>query len=218
MLTYNKQTNIYSRYIHKSEIEATLEKMKAISSRVQYKSIDDFPEGKQLEDFHLIIDDATSLEKLFSEIPSFKLEQPVDGLRRTLFLAACGMSEDTEGIEYLINKGAEVNRNDLLGENALHMLVLNKNMAEKDKVKAAQMLIDKGFNVNKRDKSEFKFTPIMYAIVNANIINAPKVIRVLFGDSTKYRAACKYFSRTSSNQILNFWMNFNWFSYLCRQS
>lgn len=162
MLTYNKQTNTYSRYIHKSEIEATLEKMKAISSRVQYKSIDDLPEGKQLEDFHLIIDDATSLEKLFAEIPSFKLEQPIDGLRRTLFLIACGMSEDTEGIEYLINKGAEVNRNDLLGKNALHMLVLNENMAEKDKVKAAQMLIDKDIDVNRPNiRME---TPLMAAL------------------------------------------------------
>ena len=162
MLTYNKQTNTYSRYIHKSEIEATLEKMKAISSRVQYKSIDDLPEGKQLEDFHLIIDDATSLEKLFAEIPSFKLEQPVDGLRRTLFLIACGMSEDTEGIEYLINKGAEVNRNDLLGENAIMYVIQNLNMPTEEKLKAVQLLIDHGIDVNWLN-SRFE-TPLMMAL------------------------------------------------------
>ena len=162
MLTYNKQTNTYSRYIHKSEIEATLEKMKAISSRVQYKSIDDLPEGKQLEDFHLIIDDATSLEKLFSEIPSFKLEQPVDGLRRTLFLAACGMSEDTEGIEYLINKGAEVNRNDLLGENAIMYVIQNPNMTTDMKIKTIKLLIDKGVDINWIN-TRFE-TPLMMAL------------------------------------------------------
>ena len=162
MLTYNKQTNTYSRYIHKSEIEATLEKMKAISSRVQYKSIDDLPEGKQLEDFHLIIDDATSLEKLFSEIPSFKLEQPVDGLRRTLFLVACGMSEDTEGIEYLINKGAEVNRNDLLGENAIMYVIQNPNMTTDMKIKTIKLLIDKGVDINWIN-TRFE-TPLMMAL------------------------------------------------------
>ena len=162
MLTYNQETNTYSRYIHKSEIEATLEKMKAISSRVQYKSIDDLPEGKQLEDFHLIIDDATSLEKLFSEIPSFKLEQPVDGLRRTLFLVACGMSEDTEGIEYLINKGAEVNRNDLLGENAIMYVIQNPNMTTDMKLKTIKLLIDKGVDINWIN-TRFE-TPLMMAL------------------------------------------------------
>ena len=45
--TYNKENNTYSRYIHISEIEDALEKMKQISSRIQYKSIDDIPEGNQ---------------------------------------------------------------------------------------------------------------------------------------------------------------------------
>ena len=65
--TYNKQNNTYTRYIHISEIEAALEKMKKISSRVQYKSFNDIPEGNQVEDYHLTIDDAKSLEKLFDE-------------------------------------------------------------------------------------------------------------------------------------------------------
>lgn len=146
--TYNQNTDTYSRYIHKSEIEATLEKMKAISSRVKYKSIDDLPEGNQLKDFHLVIDEANSLEKLFAEIPSFKLEQPVDEMRRTLFLVACGMSEDTEGIEYLINKGAEINRNDLLGDNALMYVIQNPNMTIDMKMKTIKLLIDKGVDVN----------------------------------------------------------------------
>lgn len=108
--TYNKENNTYSRYIHISEIEATLEKMKKISSRIQYKSIDDISEGNQIEDYHVTIDDANSLERMFADNPAFKLEHPMDIMRRTILLVACGMSEDTEGIEYLINKGAEIVR------------------------------------------------------------------------------------------------------------
>ena len=103
--TYNKENNTYSRYFHVSEIEAALEKMKKISSRIQYKSIDDIPEGNQIEDYNLTIDDAKSLERMFADNPAFKLEHPMDIMRRTILLVACGMSEDTEGIEYKPPKG-----------------------------------------------------------------------------------------------------------------
>ena len=146
--TYDKQNNTYTRYIHISEIEAALEKMKKISSRVQYKSIDDIPDGNQVEDYHLTIDDAKSLEKMFADNPDFKLESPMDTMRRTILLIACGMSEDTEGIEYLINKGAEINRNDVLGENALMYIIQNPNMPTEEKLKAVQLLIDHGIDVN----------------------------------------------------------------------
>ncbi|MBQ8677174.1 MAG: ankyrin repeat domain-containing protein [Alphaproteobacteria bacterium] len=160
--TYNKENNTYSRYIHISEIEATLEKMKKISSRVQYKSIDDIPDGNQVEDYHLTIDDAKSLEKMFADNPAFKLESPMDTMRRTILLIACGMSEDTEGIEYLINKGAEINRNDLFGENALMYIIQNPNMPMEEKLKAVQLLIDHGIDVNWIN-THFE-TPLMMAL------------------------------------------------------
>lgn len=160
--TYDKQNNTYTRYIHISEIEAALEKMKKISSRVQYKSIDDIPEGNQVEDYHLTIDDAKSLEKMFADNPDFKLESPMDTIRRSILLVACGMSEDTEGIEYLINKGAEINRNDVLGENALMYVIQNSNMPTEEKLKAVQLLIDHGIDVNWLN-SRFE-TPLMMAL------------------------------------------------------
>lgn len=160
--TYDKQNNTYTRYIHISEIEAALEKMKKISSRVQYKSIDDIPDGNQVEDYHLTIDDAKSLEKMFANNSTFKLESPMDTMRRTIFLVACGMSEDTEGIEYLINKGAEINRNDVLGENALMYIIQNPNMPTEEKLKAIQLLIDHGIDVNWIN-SRFE-TPLMMAL------------------------------------------------------
>lgn len=160
--TYDKQNNTYTRYIHISEIEAALEKMKQISSRVQYKSIDDIPEGNQVKDYHLTIDDAKSLEKMFADNPDFKLESPMDTMRRTILLIACGMSEDTEGIEYLINKGAEINRNDVLGENALMYIIQNPNMPTEEKLKAVQLLIDHGIDVNWIN-TRFE-TPLMMAL------------------------------------------------------
>ena len=160
--TYDKQNNTYTRYIHISEIEAALEKMKKISSRVQYKSIDDIPDGNQVEDYHLTIDDAKSLEKMFADNPDFKLESPMDTMRRTILLIACGMSEDTEGIEYLINKGAEINRNDVLGENALMYVIQNPNMPTEEKLKAVQLLIDHGIDVNWIN-TRFE-TPLMMAL------------------------------------------------------
>ena len=159
---YNKIDNSYTRYIHISEIEAALEKMKKISSRVQYKSIDDIPDGNQVEDYHLTIDDAKSLEKMFTDNPTFKLESPMDTMRRTIFLVACGMSEDTEGIEYLMNRGAEINRNDLLGENALMYVIQNQNMPTEEKLKAVQLLIDHGIDVNWIN-TRFE-TPLMMAL------------------------------------------------------
>lgn len=146
--TYNKENNTYSRYFHVSEIEAALEKMKAISNRVEYKPFDEIPDKNQLEDYHVTIDDAESLEKMFADNPAFKLEHPMDIMRRTILLISCGMSEDTEGIEYLISRGAEVNRNDLMGENALMYVIQNPNMPTEEKLKAVQLLIDHGIDVN----------------------------------------------------------------------
>ena len=160
--TYNKDNNTYSRYFHVSEIEAALEKMKQINSRVEYRPFDEIPNRNQIEDYHVTIDDAKSLEKMFADNPAFKLEHPMDIMRRTILLVACGMSEDTEGIEYLINKGAEINRNDLMGENALMYVIQNPNMPTEEKLKAVQLLIDHGIDVNWLN-SRFE-TPLMMAL------------------------------------------------------
>ena len=89
--TYNKENNTYSRYFHVSEIETALEKMKQISSRVEYRPFDELPNRNQIEDYHVIIDDDNSLERMFADNPAFKLEHPMDIMRRTILLVACGM-------------------------------------------------------------------------------------------------------------------------------
>lgn len=146
--SYNKNTNTYSRYYHISEIETALNELKKISSRVQYKPFDEIPDTNKTEEYHLLVDDAKSIEKLMTDNPYFKLEAPMDKMRRTLLLISCGMSEDTEGIEYIISKGAEINRNDALGENALMYVIQNPNMPTDMKLKAIKLLIDNGIDVN----------------------------------------------------------------------
>lgn len=129
---------------------------------MEYRPFDEIPNRNQIEDYHVTIDDANSLERMFADNPAFKLEHPMDIMRRTILLVACGMSEDTEGIEYLINKGAEINRNDLMGENALMYVIQNPNMPTEEKLKAVQLLIDHGIDVNWLN-SRFE-TPLMMAL------------------------------------------------------
>ncbi len=159
---FNQTDGSYTNYIPLAEMENELEKLKQISNRIHYKNFDDLPEGKQLEDLNVTIDDAKSLEKLFADNLFFKLEEPLDIMRRTLFLYACGMSGYLEGIEYLVRRGAEINRCDLSGENALMYVIQNLNMSTEMKLKAVQLLIDKGIDIN---WNNIRFeTPLMMAL------------------------------------------------------
>ena len=79
--TYNKENNTYSRYFHVSEIEAALEKMKQISSRVEYRPFDEIPNINQIEDYHVIIDDAESLERMFADDGYYEKNHIISGLR-----------------------------------------------------------------------------------------------------------------------------------------
>lgn len=159
---FNQTDGSYTNYIPLAEMEDELEKLKQISNRIHYKNFDDLPEGKQLENLNVTIDDAKSLEKMFADNPFFKLEEPLDIMRRTLFLYACGMSGDLEGIEYLVRRGAEINRCDLSGENALMYVIQNLNMTTEMKLKAVQLLIDKGIDIN---WNNIRFeTPLMMAL------------------------------------------------------
>ena len=160
--TYNKTTNLPTRYYRIAEFENVMNEMKKISGRIKYQVFGEKPETNPLEDYNVVVDDAKSIEKLMAETPEFKLETCIDTLHRTLFLISCGLSGDTEGIEYLISKGAEINRCDLCGENALMYIIKNENMPVDMKVKAVQLLIDKGIDVNWIN-IQFE-TPLMMAL------------------------------------------------------
>ena len=160
---FNQEDNSYTNYIHISELEKFCEGVKKISDRIKYKTFGEEPNESDFnEEYHLIIDDAKSLEDCIKTQANGDIEAICGMYRASLFLECCLQSAGLEGIEYLISRGVEINRTNILGDNALHMLVLNENMAEEDKVKAVQMLIDKGIDVNRPNiRME---TPLMTAL------------------------------------------------------
>lgn len=160
---YNKEDNSYTHYIHISEFEKFCEGIKKVSNRIKYKTFGEEPNESDFSgEYHLIIDDAESLEDCIKTQANGNVEAIFGMYRASFFLECCLRSAGLEGIEYLINRGVEINRTNLLGDNALQMLILNEDMAEEDKVKAAQMLIDKGIDVNRPNiRME---TPLMSAL------------------------------------------------------
>lgn len=146
--SYENETNTCRRYIPISEVETTLEAIKKLKDRIEYRDFGAISGIDNPEEYNLIVDDAKSLEQFITNELKFKLERPLDVLRRTLFLLVCGKSEDTEGIEYLIKQGAEINRCDLLGENALMYVIQNEIMPTDMKLKAVQLLLDNGIDIN----------------------------------------------------------------------
>ena len=160
---FNQEDNSYTHYIHISELEKFCEGVKKISNRIKYKTFGEEPNESDFSgEYHLIIDDAESLEDCIKTQANGNVEAIFGMYRASLFLECCLRSAGLEGIEYLISRGVEINRTNLLGDNALQMLILNEDMAEEDKVKAAQMLIDKGIDVN-RPNIRLE-TPLMSAL------------------------------------------------------
>ncbi len=157
---YNKEDNTCANYIHIDELEKTLEALKRISGRIKYETF-----GKQSDEkgeYHLIIDDAKSLEECIKTEMDGKLEATIGNYHSSLFLECCIHSAGLEGIEYLIKRGAEINRTNLLGDNALMCIIYNDSMPTENKLKAIQILVDAGIDIN-RPNIKFQ-TPLMEAL------------------------------------------------------
>ena len=112
---YNKEDNTYANYIHISELDKTLEALKRIKGRIKYETFGKEPDESSLKDeYHLIIDDAKSLEECIKTEMGGKIEATVGNYHSSLFLECCLHSAGLEGIEYLIKRGTEINRTNLL--------------------------------------------------------------------------------------------------------
>ena len=163
---YNAKDGSYSTFVHKSEMDEVFKKISNIANRIKYHTFGDIPEGD--EDLHdydkidIVIDDVESLEEHITKDFKGNLEVPLGPYCTSLLLENCYRSSGTDGIEYLIEHGAEINRTDILGNNALMFLINNEYMLTETKLKAAQMLLDKNININWLN-TRFH-TPLMEAI------------------------------------------------------
>ena len=172
---YNKADNTYANYIHISELDKTLEALKRINGRIKYETFGKEPDESSLKgEYHLIINDVKSLEECIKTEMGGKIEATVGNYHSSLFLECCLHSAGLEGIEYLIKRGAEINRTNLLGNNALMCIVQNDNMATENKFKAIQMLVDAGIDIN-RPNVMFQ-TPLMEALNRSEFILAEILI------------------------------------------
>ena len=57
-------------------------------------------------------------------------------------MVCCEDGTNIDGIEYLIEKGAEINRTNFAGYNALMLIIRNENMELTDKLKLIKLLIE----------------------------------------------------------------------------
>lgn len=89
-----------------------------------------------------------SIKRYFAKHPDCKLESPFESTRKTLYLICCERASDIKGIKYLLEKGAELNRTDLLNENALMLLTRNENMPLSAKLHIMEFLINQGIDIN----------------------------------------------------------------------
>ena len=141
----------------------SVQELADLSKRVQYKTFGEQPENiDSSRESELIVDDKYSLDNFIKNDLHGKLETPLDKLHNTLFLISCYISTTDEGIKYLLKKGVEINRTNIAGNNALIMLIGNKNMALENKLKIMQRLINRGIDINFPNQNFL--TPLAYAI------------------------------------------------------
>lgn len=145
MLTYNPENKTYSKLIPIEELEGMKEKMRAIEERLKNTPIN--PPYTYETEAELDINDIEALKK-FLETEKFNINMAINRRRASLFLVACYFTNNKDVLEFLIERGSEINRTDIFGYNAIMSVVLNENMNEQTKLETIQMLINKGCDVN----------------------------------------------------------------------
>ena len=95
---YNKEDNSYTHYIHISELEKFCEGVKKISNRIKYKTFGEEPNESDFnEEYHLIIDDAESLEDCIKTQANGNVEAIFGMYRASFFLECCLRSAGSGG-------------------------------------------------------------------------------------------------------------------------
>lgn len=142
MITQYNKDGSFSKYIRISDI-------KKLNERIKYVTLGEVPEAERdYGGYTLILDDKDCLEDFIKTKLNNKLETILDPIHSSLYLLSCFVSTTDEGIKYLVDRGCEINRCNIFGDNALMQLIYNKNMPLDTKLETIQMLIDKGIDVN----------------------------------------------------------------------
>ena len=150
MATHDEKLIFNNRYIPVSKLKDLAPLLEDISKNIKGTPYDDIETliNKEGFDDEVLIDDESSLVQLFNKYPELKLEKPLNHKRMTIFLMACALSKSDKGIKYLIKKGAEINRTDIFGNNALMFLICNQVMPSSVKLRTIRYLINKGIDIN----------------------------------------------------------------------
>ena len=150
MATHEEKLIFNNRYIPVSKLKDLAPLLEDISKNIKGTPYDDIETliNKEGFDDEVLIDDESSLVQLFNKYPELTLEKPLNHKRMTIFLMACALSKSDKGIKYLIKKGAEINRTDIFGNNALMFLICNQVMPSSVKLRTIRYLINKGIDIN----------------------------------------------------------------------
>lgn len=135
-----------SRYISVDEVLKVKNLMDELKEKIQFVDFIDIPVFDTPES--LLNSDLDCIKRIVDNHPEFNLETPISLSKGSIFLVCCEDGTNIDGIEYLIEKGAEINRTNFAGYNALMLIIRNENMKLADKLKLIKLLIDKGIDIN----------------------------------------------------------------------
>ena len=140
------ETDTFNRYIPLSEAAAVFQLLNELHDQIKKKPLSELP-YYELED-EVCIDDVDTIKAYMEEHPDFFIDAPLFINRTTLFLIACEDGMNADVIEFLLNNNAEINRCNILGYNAVMLVIRNENMDIDTKLDVIQMLIDRGIDIN----------------------------------------------------------------------
>lgn len=127
------------------QIERTYKLYDEYRKLAQCAAVGDIQVKKEKDVPLLTID---SIKRFFNKHPDFYIETPFLSPRKTLYLICCERGIDIKPITYLLEQGAEINRTDLFGNNALMLLIRNENMELREKRHIIEILINKHIDIN----------------------------------------------------------------------
>ena len=140
------ETDTFNRYIPLSEAAAVFQLLNELQDQIKKKPLSELPYYEMEGD--ICIDDVDTIKAYMEEHPDFFIDAPLFINRTTLLLIACEDGTNADVIEFLLNNNAEINRCNILGYNAVMLVIRNENMDIDTKLEVIQMLIDRGIDIN----------------------------------------------------------------------